>query len=263
MATVKDVARLAEKLYPPQNVCMQDYIGLSVGDFDSRVTKALVCLDCTLNIVEEAAATGAQMIISHHPLIFGSIGRVTADDPIGRTILLAAKYGISVYSAHTNMDCTKGGINDFVAKALGLKHAEPLVEVNENAALGRVGELEKPISLREYAKFVAEKLSDRHVKVYGEDKAVKKAAVINGAGGDVETVIAAKKKGADVLVTGEIKHHVALYARFEGISIIEVGHYASERIYIPRLTELLSAEAKKNDLEIQFTAAESESDPAL
>lgn len=263
MATVKDVARMAEKLFPPENVCMQDYIGLSVGDENAAVDKVLVCLDCTESVVAEAAEKGAQMIFAHHPLIFGTISSVTKNTPVGRIILAAAKNGINVYSAHTNMDCSRGGITEFVADIIGLKNAQPLIEVNQNACLGLVGNLENAVPVADFADEIGKKLSDRHVKTYGKDKTVRRIAVVNGAGGDEEIINAALEKGADALVTGEIKHHVALYARSFGLDIIEVSHYASEHIYIPRLSEILNAEAQKNNLKIQFTVSESESNPAL
>lgn len=263
MATVKDVAVMAEKLFPAENVCMQDYIGLSVGDENADVDKVIVCLDCTETVIDEAVEKGAQMIFAHHPLIFGTISSVTKNTPVGRIILSAAKNGINVYSAHTNMDCSRGGITGFVANIIGLKNAGPLIEINSDAALGLIGNLEKAVTIGDYAGVVGEKLCDRYVKVYGKDKTVRRIAVVNGAGGDEEIINAAIAKGADVLVTGEIKHHVALYARAFGLDIIEVSHYASEHIFIPRLSEILNEEAQKNNLKIQFTVAESESNPAL
>lgn len=262
MATVKDVALLAEKLFPTENVCMQDYIGLSVGDENAEVDKVVCCLDCTEQTVIEAAEKSAQLIFAHHPLIFGSISTVTSATPVGRIILLAAKNGISVYSAHTNMDCSPGGITEYVAGLIGIKNPQPLIEVNQKASLGLIGTLCKSEDVFSYAEKVSRILSDEHVKVYGKRRDAHKIAVINGAGGDEETVNAALKKGADTLVTGEIKHHIALYAIAQGLNIVEVSHYASEHIYIPRLVEILSAEAEKQNLKIQFAVSERESDPA-
>lgn len=263
MATVKEIAALAEQLFPTENVCMQDYIGLSVGDENATVDKVIVCLDCTQSVVDEAAEKGAQMIFAHHPLIFGTISSVTKNTPVGGIILSAAKNEINVYSAHTNMDCSRGGITEFVANLLGLKNTVPLIEINQNAALGLVGDLENSVAVGDFAVETGKKLSDKYVKVYGKDKTVSRIAVVNGAGGDEEIINAALEKGADALVTGEIKHHVALYARSSGLDVIEVSHYASEHIYIPRLCEIMNAEAQKNNLKIQFTASESESNPAL
>lgn len=143
------------------------------------------------------------------------------------------------------MDCSRGGITGFVANIIGLKNAGPLIEINSDAALGLIGNLEKAVTIGDYAGVVGEKLCDRYVKVYGKDKTVRRIAVVNGAGGDEEIINAAIAKGADVLVTGEIKHHVALYARAFGLDIIEVSHYASEHIFIPRLSEILNDEAQK------------------
>lgn len=263
MATVKQAALVTESVFPPRNVCMQDYIGLMTGSYDAAVEKALVCLDCTESVVEEAERGGFGLIISHHPLIFGTLSRVTDETPVGKIIMRAIKSGISVYSAHTNADCTKGGLNHYLAEALGIKDVSGLVEINEEASLGVVGTLEKTVTFTEFAKSAGAVLGDKYIKLYGKDKPVRKVALVTGAGGDAELVEAAVKADADCYVTGEVRHHAALYAAAYGLSIMEIGHYTGEHIFIPRFAAMLQAEADRRNIAIKFTAAESETNPAL
>lgn len=263
MATVRQIADVIEEIFPPENVCMQDYIGLMTGSYGTEVNKVLLCLDCTESTVREAAEKGASLIVSHHPLIFGTLDRVTDETHAGKIVLLAAAAGISVYSAHTNMDCTKGGIGDYVAEILGITDCSSLVKINENAGLGVVGDIKGEFTTVTYAEFIGRTLSDKYVKIYGKDSKVRRVAFTNGAGGDTELIEAAAKNGADCYVTGEIRHHAALRAADLGVNLIEVGHYAAERAYIPRLAQILSAETAKRNMKIQFTASESECDPAL
>lgn len=263
MATVRQIADIIEQLFPPENVCMHDYLGLMTGSFGGKVGKVIVCLDCTRRVLEEAERCGAELIVSHHPLIFGSLTSVTDETSAGGIILRAARSGINVYSAHTNMDCTTGGICDYTARLLGIKKTSPLIKINENAGLGVVGELADRTSLRDYADFISKKLSDKYVKIYGTDRNIKTVAIVNGAGGDTDLIEAAASAGVDCFVTGEIKHHAALRAAELGLNIIETSHYASERVFIPHLAELIASAAAEKHIEIQVTASEYESNPAL
>ena len=263
MATVRQIAQIIEELFPPENVCMEDFIGLSVGSYDAEASKAIVCLDCTEDVVNEAIEKGASLIVSHHPLIFGSVSEVTDATPTGRIIMSCARHGISVFSAHTNMDCSVGGINEFVAKRLGLKNAEVLVKnQNQEVGVGQIGDVE-PIRLSELAKVVAKELNDDYVKPYGKDRIITKVAVINGSGGDIYYIDQAKCKGATCFVTSEIKHHVALYAVAQGVNLIETGHYASEKVYVNTLSDTFNRKAQEKNLRMQFITSESESNPAL
>lgn len=262
MATVKDVVNIMERLFPPCNVCMRDSIGLMAGSMSARADKIMVCLDCTEAVADEAVQNGVDLIITHHPLIFGSITSVTDSDPVGRVLQKVIGSGISVFSAHTNMDCSKGGINEYLAEVLGLEIICPLESVNENASLGTVGRLREELSTRSLGAFVSEKLHDPHIKTYVEG-VHSTVAVINGSGGSIEYIDKAMQAGATCLVTAEIKHHVALYAVGMNFSLVEFGHYSSERIFVPRLARLLAENIEKENLKIEVTVSECESDPAL
>lgn len=262
MATVNDVIAMMDAFFPPENVCMDDFIGLMVGSRETEIDKALLCLDCTEAVVQEAIDKGFKLIVSHHPLIFGAISAVTDETPTGKIILKCVKNGISVFSAHTNMDCTYGGINEFVAYKLGFKNYEILVpNSNGKSGVGYVGDVEGGMMLSDLSALVAETFSDKYVKPYGKNQKIFRAAVINGSGGDIEYIDEAIRRGATCLITSEIKHHVALYALAKGFNLIETGHYNSERVFIDVLADKLNF-VVKND-EIQFTVSESETDPAL
>lgn len=261
MATMREIAKLIESLFPPENVCMDDSIGLMVGSLNTESSRALVCLDCTMSVLDEAISKGIKIIITHHPLIFRGISSITDLTPTGRIILKAANAGIAVFSAHTNMDCSAGGINEYAAELLELSDVEPLTVINDNAALGLVGNLNKKHTIESLTEKVSEVFFDKYAKPYGNAREIKRVAVINGAGGDIEFIDSAIKKGADCLITAEIKHHVALYAVENSFALIEFGHYASEHVYIPRLCKILNKKASEINLEIQFIEAENESNP--
>ncbi len=261
MATMRAVEEILNELFPPENVCMEDSIGLMVGSMNTESSRALVCLDCTTSVLNEAISKGIKIIVTHHPLIFRGINVVTDQTPTGRIILKAAAAGISVFSAHTNMDCSKNGINEYAAELLGLSDVQPLTVINDNALLGVVGNLDKTYTLERLAEMTREIFCDKYVKPYGNVDKIKRVAVINGAGGDMEFIDAAREKGANCLITAEIKHHVALYAIENSFALIEFGHYESERAYIPRLCEILNKKASENKIEIQFIEAESEVSP--
>lgn len=257
MATVNDVIKLVNGLYPESNVLEGEYdnSGLVVGHRNAFVNRVVCCLDATGDVIEEAISLNAQMIISHHPVIFFPTDRISDDTVLGRKLLRAIENGISVYCAHTNMDFTYGGINDFVAELLGLLNVTAMKEYgNGGAAFGRVGDLSARTSVRSLKEAVADALKDDYVRVIGNaNDGVRRVAVINGAGGtDVKYIDMAVKCGADCLVTADLKHHVAVYAKELGVNIIEAQHYTMEHCFVTRLTQTLKIEARAAVTEVEI-----------
>lgn len=261
MPEIKDILALMRSFAPEAETepDFEDNVGLLIGSEKGQTDKVIACLDCTASVVEEAAEKGAGLIISHHPVIFRSVRRVTDEDPTGRVILSAVRKGITVYSAHTNLDFCKGGINDYCAELMGLKNVSPLTTEN-GVGIGRVGEREE-IRLSALVRELARTFDDDHVRTTGDDVLIKRIAVVNGGGGDIPLTELARRSGADCYVTADVPHHVMLHARACGFPLVMMQHYTMERIYIKRLVGILSSEAEKRGLSVVFEASESESCP--
>lgn len=262
MAEIRQILSLMRDLAPESETepGFEDSVGLLIGSESGKTRGALLCLDCTESVVREAANKGYSLVISHHPAIFRGISRVTDETPTGRMILAAARTGISVYSAHTNLDFCEGGINDYAAELLGLKDVRP-VYAEEGVRIGRMGEI-APVSAHTLAKKCAEIFGDRRAAVAGDEyKQVKTVALVCGGGGSIELLETAAKRGADCYITGDVPHHVALYARECGTPIVVLSHYRAERIYMKRLGELLTERAARERIDAVIEVSETERDP--
>lgn len=219
-----------------------DNVGLLVGDASADVNKVLAALDITDGVITEAEEIGADCIITHHPVIFSKLGRITADTPQGRRLIRLIRSGISVYTAHTNLDISEGGTNDILAQMIKLKNIE-------NLPLGRAGELERPMPLRELAREVKNLLKLEYIGYYGDSESVvKKAGIITGSGCESEYIRDVAGKGCDVFITGDIKYHYAQEALDMGLSLIDATHYASEALIVNKLCVYLKE--RFNGLEI-------------
>lgn len=215
-----------------------DNCGLLVGDKNAEVTKVLVSLDITPSVAAEAEENGCELIISHHPVIFNPLKTLKAN---AVPYLLAAK-GIAAVCMHTNLDLSeKFGVNLCLADAAGVKN--PV-----KSALGEcmfTGELESETEIDEFAQTVKTALDCEGLRYTDVKKRVKKVAVASGAGGS--DIFAAQAEGADVLITGEIKHHEINAANESGIDIIDAGHFKSEDIVILPLMNKLKQHFTKID----------------
>ena len=222
-----------------------DNVGLLVGDGREKVTGVLVCLDCTDEAISEAVKLGANLIVTHHPVIFDPLKAVTEQSLVYRLI----KNGISVISAHTNLDQADGGVNDALAETLGLQNIEKIAD--REGFLYRIGELPESMTSDELAKMVGEKLSLR-VKFVGNNSFIKRVAVCGGAGGSMlADVIGA---GVDAFVTADVKHNVFLDAHAEGLTLIDAGHFNTEDTVIEKLTaELLAKFPELNIKSFHFS----------
>ena len=261
MSEIKDILALMRD-FAPEHMTepgFEDNVGLLVGSENGVTDKVVVCLDCTAAVVEEAARKGAKLVISHHPVIFRAVRRVTDEDVTGRAVLAAARHGISVYSAHTNLDFCDGGLNDYCAFLMGLKNVKALKTEN-GVGVGRIGERAE-IGLFDFAEELAKVFCDDRVGCAGEDVAVKKVAVVNGGGGDVALAELARRSGADCYVTADVPHHVLTYARDCGFPIVVMQHYTMERIYMNKLVGILTDGAKQRGMRVSFEASESERCP--
>lgn len=243
--TCKEIMDILETQWPLSYALDWDNVGLLVGREDKEVSKVFVCLDVTDETLDQAVEFGADMIVSHHPMLFSAVKTVTDRDFIGRRILRLAKHDISYFAMHTNFDVA--GMAALNQETLGLTDGSVLmvtaVDGDQEEGIGRVGFLERDMSLNEFAQTVKTKLNLPKVLVYGDgEKKITKAAVSGGSGKSaVKPAICAE---ADVLVTGDIDYHTGIDAVAMGIAVIDAGHYGTESVFIPhvsgKLKELLT-----------------------
>lgn len=247
MTTINEILTFFEGFAPTDSAMDFDNVGLLVGDKKSKVTKALVSLDITGEVVSEAQKLGCELIISHHPVIFNPLKRLDSNS----APYLLAKYGISALCMHTNLDLSENfGVNICLANAIGVKNT---VKSDKGECLF-VGELEKETEMKSFAENVKSALDCNGLRYTDVKKSIKKVAVSSGAGGS--EIFAAAQIGADVFVTGEIKHHEINAANELCINIVDAGHFKSEDIVILPLINKLS----DNFSDVIFTKSKAYSD---
>lgn len=242
--TFKELEIILEELAPSELALEWDNVGLLVGDERQGIHTAYLALDATDEVIRDASRCGADILITHHPLIFRGMKRVTMDDFIGRRIQNLIRNGISYYAMHTNFDvCVMGKL---AAERLELENGEVL-EVTGSlqgnpCGIGHVGNLASPISLSECVNLVKGRFEVPQVTVYGDGKRqVQRIAVVPGSGGDeIELAIAAR---ADVLITGDITHHKGIDGLAQGLCILDAGHYGLEHIFTDYMESYLAERA--------------------
>ena len=233
----KDIMAMIEGTYPKSAALGFDNVGLQAGRSEKEVRRIYLALDTTDAVIEEAIAQEADMLITHHPLIFSPLKHITDEDFIGRRLLKLIRSDISYYAMHTNYDVL--GMAELSGQILGLTDTEVLdVTMNtqtKEEGIGRVGSLPKEMTLEECCVYVKHKLKLGSVKVFGDMKQpVKRLAVSPGSG--KSAIAPAVSKGADVLVTGDIGHHDAAA---QGVSVIDAGHYGTEYIFMEDMKRFL------------------------
>ena len=220
-----------------------DNVGLLAGREDKEIKKILLALDPTSDVVEEAVNWKADLLITHHPLIFSGIKSVTTSDFIGKRVFNLIFQDICYYAMHTNFDVM--GMADAVADQLELEKCQVLDVTYQDEiskeGIGRMGELSRTMSLEECAKYVKEKCRLSCVKVFGDsEKLIDVVALIPGSGKSY--IDLAIKKGAQVVITGDIDHHNGLDAVERGLAVIDAGHYGLEKIFVAYMEEVLRRE---------------------
>ena len=234
--TVRELYAFLNEKIPPSLSCEWDNDGLMCcPDPEARVGRVLVALDVTADVVQKAVEGGYDAIISHHPLIFSPLRNLQPDDPVARKVIRLLCAGVSAMSFHTRLDAVEGGVNDVLAQALGLCEVIPFGENGE--AIGRIGSLEQPTTLDDFAARVKAATGAEAVTVSDAGKAVYRVAVLGGSGSD--DVKAAERAGADTYLSGELKHNWLTDAPERGMNLIAAGHFYTENPVCARLRELV------------------------
>ena len=235
----KDIIKKINESFPEERAMEWDNVGLLCGRDDKEVRRIYISLDATDYIIEDAIRWKADMLITHHPLIFSGIKKINDRDFVGRRLLKMIQNDMCYYAMHTNYDVC--GMAELSGNILGLQNAEVL-EVTYNGkceeGIGRIADVAEEMTLDECCDLVKEKFMVSNIKVFGNlGTKVKRVAISPGSGKSMINI--AISKGADVLITGDIDHHTGIDAFAQGLCVIDAGHYGLERIFIPDMKEHL------------------------
>ena len=238
MATVREIYNFIDSIAPFNTAEEWDNAGLLVGDENKTINRIMFALDCTEDIINQAISCGADLIVTHHPIIFKPLSELTAYSLVYKLV----KNDLSIICAHTNYDKAIEGVNDILCDTVEL---ENIVKI-ENTCLN-VGELTSEMSSNEFAQYIKSKLNGV-VRYNSIEKTIKKIAVCSGSGSDYLQL--AKKLNCDALLTGDGSHHSFLDADEMGILLVCAGHFETENIAIKPL-----ADRTKNYFDIECVIA--------
>ena len=246
---VCDILEFMESV-APKNLAMEfDNVGLLVGNPEAEVKGILISLDCFDEVIDRAEDLNANLIITHHPIIFSPLKTVTADSLIFKLI----KRGISVISAHTNLDVAEGGVNDALCSALGLYDIRTVI--GSDGFPLKIGELDDSEDAYRFARHIKETLGGC-VKFVSGSTDIKTVAVCSGSGANY--IYDVKNAGADALVTADVKHHLFIEAGRLGISLFDAGHFNTEDVIVaPLARDIATAFPEISVSECHFSKIES------
>lgn len=237
LLTVGDIAKAMESFAPLSLAEEGDNVGLLVGSFSKEVDTVFVTLDADPDCVDEAISLNADLIIAHHPLIYRPVSSLRCDDYISASIMKLVKHDVCLYAAHTNLDWCDGGVNDSLCETLGLYDVSPLcVNPANGAKQGRIGYTDD-CCLHSFAE-AAGKALDSKLRYSGSgEKTVKKIAVCGGSGAFL--LHKAIEERCDVYLTGEMGYHAVQSAYFNGLPVVETGHFHSENIVVKTVANFI------------------------
>lgn len=235
----KEIIKVIEDFAPLSIQESWDNCGLCIGSPEDEVSSVLIGLDCTVELVDEAIRCGADMIITHHPLIFSGLKKISPEDMVGAAVIKAVKAGICIYAAHTSADKVIAGVSGAMAARLGLTDIEILDEDGEGTGLGAVGNLPAPVTAQEAVSLVKERFSLRMIRTSAPIQGpVSRIAMCGGSGGSL--IKAARKAGAQLYISGDISYHN--FFTPDDFMIMDIGHYESEI----EIVDILFSLIKKN-----------------
>lgn len=229
----KDIALIIEEFAPLGTQEPWDNSGFCIGSPEQEIKGVMIGFDCTPELIEAAVAVGANMVITHHPLIFAGVKKINPDTFIGKCITLAITNGVVIYSAHTNADKAEGGVTALMALRLGLQNIEPLDETS----LALVGTLPSPVEPQELSTFVKKAFGVERLRSSRLiEEPVSRVAVCAGSGSSF--IPQAMEAEVQLFITGDLSYHH--YFCSEGFMVMDIGHYESERDIVDKLYEILS-----------------------
>lgn len=251
--TIKDISEFLEKLAPYSDAESFDNVGLLIGSEAAEVAGVCCCLDITHGVVKEAAAKGANLIVSHHPVIFNGLKHIP-DWEISAALI---KSGIAAIAMHTNFDKADGGVNDVLCDLLGFDRVGDWEKFD--GGFGQYCDLKEEQSAKALAEYVKERLSLGGVRYSRQSRPIRRIAVCCGGGISYDTMREARGLKLDAIISGDIKHNFWIEAENCGMALIDAGHYGTEYHAAKRLAELISSEFP----DIPVFRAECETDPCV
>jgi len=275
-ATVGQIIKIIDQLVPPRLAEEWDNVGLQIGDPRWPARRLWVALDPSLEVVKAACGEDVDLLITHHPLIYRPLKSIDFDTPGGSIIQTAAQHQLAIFSAHTNLDIVRDGVNDVLAKRLGLKNLKILQSVetverlddisfsliggNAEHGIGRIGTLAKTTSLKSLALTVKKKLALNFAKIAGDPGLkVTRVAICSGSGSSL--MQAFFSSDAQVFISGDIRYHDARDAEGANRGIIDIGHFPSEHLMVEALAHQLKRILNKEDIKTKVEACNIEKDP--
>jgi dinuclear metal center YbgI/SA1388 family protein len=269
-ATVAEIIEALEAIAPTHLAEPWDNPGLQVGNRRWPVKKILISLDPTPHVLNYAAGSGVDMVITHHPLLFKPLKSIDLSTPLGGILCKAIQKSIAVYAAHTNLDSAQAGLNDMLADCLALKNVTVLAPRSDVAidagsvaggiGLGRIGELSEPKDLLSVCETLKHSLNLENVRLVGDKKSrISRVALCTGSGSSLLDRFFSS--GADVYITGDVRYHDARDAEDRGTSLIDIGHFGSEHLMVDRLADRLRKVIGNSFPDVEIRAFEGEKDP--
>ena len=245
----KEIIALLEQEFPVKYAVLGDKTGFQVGDREKEVHHIFIAVDATDETIEEAIRVGADMLLTHHPMIYSPLATVTADTFNGRRVIKMIENGLCYMATHTNYDSCR--MADLAVARLGMNECQVLEEVADGFGIGKIGRLPKEMTLKECALYVKEKFRLPSVRFFGNgEQLISVAGICPGSGRSV--IGACHELGAQVLITGDIDHHTGVDQIDDFLSIIDAGHYGIEHIYIEDMCSFFAERCP----EIKVSAAE-------
>ena len=244
----KEIIEVIENTYPKHAAMGWDNVGLLVGRTEKEVKRIFVALEVTDEVLRKAIESGADMIVTHPPLIFSPLKRITDEHFIGSRVVKLLQHDISYYAMHTNYDVL--GMAELSEKILGLCNAEvfEITDTENNKGIGRIGNLENGMTAMECCELVKQRFKLESVKLFGDrDAIVDRVALVPGSGSKMIDMAIQKK--ADVLISGDIDHHTGIDAVAQGLVVIDAGHYGLEYIFIEDMASYLEKHLKEVTVE--------------
>ncbi|MBU4262306.1 MAG: Nif3-like dinuclear metal center hexameric protein [Proteobacteria bacterium] len=259
---LKDILAYVGQFAPWELAEPWDNVGLMIGNPDQEATGVLIALDPTRQVIEEAILKKANIILTHHPLIFHPLKSINTATPIGQFLKKALAHDIAVVSCHTNLDIISDGVSDALARVLYLHNTRPLTLTGNrpDQGFGKLGNLPKPMQGGAFINFVVQRLQLEAMMIAGPlPETVSTIAVCGGSGSDLAE--AALLAGADVYITAELKHSVARWAEDNRLCVIDAGHFATENIIIPSLLARMTAFFSENNNPAPVMASQRQNSP--
>ena len=235
MMTVYELYRQLEERIPRTLSCEWDNDGLMVCGGDRPVKRLLIALDITSAVVDAAVSGGYDLVISHHPLVFRPLKAITPEIPVANKVIRLLTANIAAMSFHTRLDAVCGGVNDTLAAALGVKDTVPFG--NDGETIGRIGRLESPMTLEDFAALVKRVTGVPFVLATNAGRPVERVAILGGSGSS--DVAAAERAGADTYLSGELAHHHLTDAPERGMNLVAAGHFHTENPVCETLKRML------------------------